>query len=580
LYYNKVKKSKEVFNLLILLFQNLINRVGLIMVLAMLVTKTKVFKKLVSKQSFDLKDKLTLILIFGTFGIIGTYTGIPIQGAIANSRVIGVFVGGLLGGPFVGFFSGLLAGGHRFLIDIGGFTAFSCGFSTFVEGIMAGFLKKRMDASENKIIFALISGIIAEILQMIIILTFSKPFYQAIELVKIIAMPMIITNSIGIALFIAIIDSAHKDLETAAAYQAQLALRIANKTLKYFRKGLNESTAYEAAKIIKNMTGVKAVAFTDTSKILAHVGIGEDHHLPGNPVKTNLTKKVIESGEYVIANYKEEIGCNEKSCKLKSAIIVPLKDEDKVIGTLKLYKDEENSMTKVETELALGLGLIFSTQIELGKIDYQAELLVKSELKALQAQINPHFLFNAINTIISLIRTEPDKARNLLLHLGNYFRNNLQQGGNEVDLFKEIENINSYLEIEKARFEDKLNVIYDIPEDIECTLPPLILQPIVENAVKHGILEKVEGGTVLIKALDLKWATELIVKDDGVGMSKKQLSSLFEQEDTSKIGLKNVNNRLKAKYGPKFGLKIESKPNRGTTVRMLIPKNKRGLKTG
>jgi len=295
---------------------------------------------------------------------------------------------------------------------------------------------------------------------------------------------------------------------------------------------------------------------------------------------TNLTRKVIENGEYVIANYKEEIGCNEKSCKLKSAIIVPLKDEDKVIGTLKLYKDEENSMTKVETELALGLGLIFSTQIELGKIDYQAELLVKSELKALQAQINPHFLFNAINTIISLIRTEPDKARNLLLHLGNYFRNNLQQDGNEVDLFKEIENINSYLEIEKARFKGKLNIVYDIPDNIECTLPPLILQPIVENAVKHGILEKVEGGTVLIKAVDLKWATELIVKDDGVGMSKKQLTSLLKQDNTSKIGIKNVNDRLKTKYGPKFGLRIESKPNRGTTVRMLIPKNTRGLRTG
>lgn len=550
------------------------------MVLAFLITKTKIFIKLVSKRRFTLRDKLILTVIFGIFGIIGTYTGIPIRGAIANARVIGVFVGGLLGGPFVGILSGLIAGGHRFLIDIGGFTAFSCGFSTFVEGIMAGFLKKKMDTCENKIIFVLIAGVIAEILQMIIILIFSKPFAAALELVKIIAIPMIVTNSIGIAIFIAIIESAHKDLETAAAYQAQLALKIANKTLKYFRKGLNETTAYEAAKIIKNMTGVKAVAFTDTEKILAHIGIGEDHHLNGNSVMTNLTKKVIKSGQYVIANSKEEIGCDEINCKLKSAIIVPLKEEDKVIGTLKLYKDEENSITKVETELALGLGLIFSTQIELGKIDYQAELLAKSELKALQAQINPHFLFNAINTIIYLIRTEPDKARNLLLHLGNYFRNNLQQGVNEVDLFKEIENINSYLEIEKARFKDKLNVIYDIPEDINCTLPPLILQPIVENAVKHGILEKVEGGTVLIRAVDLNWATELIVKDDGVGMSKEQLSSLFKENDIKKIGLKNVNDRLMTKYGAKYGLKIESKLNKGTTVKMLIPKRTRRLKTG
>src|SRR5690606_31491430 len=183
----------------------------------------------------------------------------------------------------------------------------------------------------------------------------------------------------------------------------------------------------------------------------------------GSPVKTSLTKKVIESGEFVIANRKEEIGCEHAGCKLKSAIIVPLKEDDRVIGTLKLYKDEENSMTPIEQELALGLGVIFSTQIELGKIDYQAELLAKAELKALQAQINPHFLFNALNTIISLIRTQPEDARKLLLHLGNYFRNNLQEFDSEVDFYKEIDNVKSYLEIEKARFKDKLNIIYDIP---------------------------------------------------------------------------------------------------------------------
>ncbi len=100
-----------------------------------------------------------------------------------------------------------------------------------------------------------------------------------------------------------------------------------------------------------------------------------------------------------------------------------------------------------------------------------------------------------MNTIISLTRTKPDEARKLLIHLSNYFRNNLQDnGGEEVKLYKEIETIKSYLEIEKARFGDKLEIIYDIPEDIECTLPPLLLQPIVENAVKHGIFEKVEGG--------------------------------------------------------------------------------------
>jgi len=567
-----------VFKLLPILFQNMISRVGLIMLVAFIMTRIESFRKLVAKQNICIKDKLLLAFIFGIYGIIGTYTGIPIRGAIANARVIGVFVGGLLGGPLVGTLSGLIAGGHRFLIDIGGFTAFSCGLSTFVEGIMAGFLKDKIDETENKFAFAFVAGIISEICQMIIILIFSKPFLEAWELVKIIGIPMIIANGLGIAVCISIIYSIFKDLETAEAYQAQLALKIANKTLLYFRKGLNQETAYEVANIIKNMTDFKAIALTDNEKILAHVGVGEDHHLSGSPVRTNLTKNVLKEGKYLIANNQDEIGCDVKNCKLKSAIILPLMEGDKVVGTLKLYKDKENAINKVESELALGLGHLFSTQIELSKIDYQSELLAKAELKALQSQINPHFLFNAINTIISLTRTKPEEARRLLIHLSNYFRNNLQESEQEVPLSREVETIKSYLEIEKARFGDKLNIIYRIPEGIDCTLPPLLLQPIVENAVKHGIFEKVEGGTVEIIALDHREETELIVRDDGVGIEEEVLDSLFNDEEKyGGIGIKNVDHRLKTKYGDEYGLIIDSQVGYGTTVKIRIPKETRRL---
>lgn len=566
-----------VFPLLMIMFQNLLSRVGLIMLLSFIMTRMKPFRRLVAKQNIDFRDKMLLAFIFGLYGIIGTYTGIPIRGAIANARVIGVFVGGLLGGPIVGTLSGLIAGGHRYLIDIGGFTAFSCSLSTFTEGIMAGFLKKGIDKTDNKMLFALVTGMVAEVWQMLIIITFSKPFSDALELVKIIGLPMIVANGLGIAVCISIIHSVIKDLERAEASQAQLALKIANKTLKYFRKGLNEKTALEVVKIIKNMTGVKAVAITDKEKILAHVGLGEEHHLAGSPIRTNLTKEVIQNGRCIIANSKEEIDCDNSKCELKSAIIIPLMEGDKVVGTLKMYKDQENSITQVESALALGLGQLFSTQLELSKIDYQSELLAKSELKALQAQINPHFLFNAINTIVSLIRTQPDNARRLLIHLSNYFRNNLQESNNEVDLYKELENIKSYLEIEKARFGDKLNIVFDIPDKIDCILPPLLLQPLVENAVKHGIFEKVDGGTVQIKAIDNGRETELIVEDDGIGMSEELLSSLLNDQVSTGIGLNNVNNRLKAMYGKEYGLIIESKIGQGTRVKMRIPKKERRL---
>ena len=561
------------FSLLVILLKNLSSRVGIILVLALFLSKVGLFRKLVSKRNINLQDKIFLSIIFGVIGIVGTYTGIHLQGAIVNSRVIGVFVGGLLGGPLVGFLSGLIAGGHRFLIDIGGFTALACSLSTLTEGIMAGVLKKKFENNPYKISFALIAGALAEVIQMIIILIVAKPFPAAIELVKIIGIPMIVANAIGIAVFIAITDGIFKEIENEAVYQAQLALKIADRTLAYFRKGFNEDTAKDTANIIKIMTNIEAVSFTDTEKILAHVGIGEDHHLPGSPIKTNLTRETLQSKKYIVANVKEEIGCDFQDCPLRSAIIVPIKEEDRVIGTLKLYKGEENSITKVETELALGLAQIFSTQIELSKIDYQRELLARSELKALQAQINPHFLFNAINTIVSLTRTKPNEARKLLLHLGNYFRKNFEQNIDEVDLYKEIEHINSYIEIEKARFGDKLEIEYQIQEDIECKLPPLILQPLVENAIKHGVLRKIEGGKVEIIARENGIGTELIVRDNGVGIPKDKLDSILEERGTKEgIGLKNVNERLKNKYGSEYGLKIESELNKGTIASMVIPK--------
>lgn len=559
--------------MLIILLNNLASRVGIILVLAFFLSKIGLFRKLVSKQNIDIVDKILLSLIFGVFGIIGTYTGIQIEGAIANSRVIGVFVGGLLGGPLVGVLSGIIAGGHRFLIDIGGFTALACAISTFSEGLMAGLLKKRIENSPYKILFALIAGFLAEVLQMIIILLFAKPYSDALKLVKIIGIPMILANGIGIAVFIAITESILKDIENEAAFQAKLAFEIANKTLIYFKKGFSEETALDTAKIIKNMTDISAVAFTDREKILTHVGVGEDHHLRGSFIKTNLTRKVLQEGEYVIANTNEEIDCEHLSCTLKSAIIVPIREEEKIIGTLKLYKDGKNAITKIETELALGLAQMFSTQIELSKIDKQRELLAKSELKALQAQINPHFLFNAINTIVSLTRTRPDEARRLLIHLGDFFRSNLHKDLEEVDLLTEIEHINSYVEIEKARFGDKLEIIYNIPDNIECKLPPLIIQPLVENAIKHGVLGKIEGGKVEIKAVDNGNSTKIQVIDNGIGIHENTLNSIVNNMGPKGcIGLKNVNDRLKNKYGEDYGLTIQSKENQGTNITIIIPK--------
>nr|WP_202710616.1 sensor histidine kinase [Sporosalibacterium faouarense] len=555
------------------IFTHLTNRVGTLIILALILSKVKIFRKLVLKRKITLFEKIILSFVFGGIGIIGTYSGIVINGALANSRVIGVLVGGLLGGPFVGIFSGIIAGIHRWGIDIGGFTSLACAISTIIEGTIAGLLSKRFSSSKSKWAFALYIGVIAEMIQMIIILIVARPFTDALLLVKVIALPMIITNSIGSSLFIGVTDSIFKEQDRNAAYQAQIALRIANKTLEYFKQGFNYETVEHAAKIIYEMTDVKAVAITNTKRILTHIGIGDDHHKPGDEIKTKITKDVISTGEHRVAYTKEDIDCDDNYCKLKSAIIVPLKEGNKVVGTLKLYKTTNDSITQVDLELALGLGSLFSTQIELSKVEYQKQLLAKSELKALQAQINPHFLFNAINTIVSFVRIDPNKARKLLLHLSDYFRKNLCFDTDEVHISKEIEHVNSYLEIERARFGNKLNVEICIPEGIDCYLPPLILQPIVENSIKHGIMNKIEGGIIKIIATEEDDKTKIVIDDNGIGIEEGKLKTILSKnKDDDSIGIINVNERLINKYGNDYGLKISSEIGKGTTVTMNIPK--------
>ncbi len=275
---------------------------------------------------------------------------------------------------------------------------------------------------------AWLAGFAGEIIQMLIILTFAKPFSEAVELVKIIAIPMITVNSMGVAIFMLIIKSAVEHQERVAAMQAKATLNITNLILPHLRQGLNENSAHKIAKIILDTLGVAAVAITDRKKILAHVGIGSDHHLCGAPLLTKATLNAIKTGEIQIANKREEIGCSNPKCRLSSAVIVPLKRRKEVIGTLKLYHERENSITSVNLEVARGLAHIFSTQLEIVELDTLARLKTEAELKSLQAQIHPHFIFNALNTIISLIRIEPAKARDLLLNLATFFKIQLEKG--------------------------------------------------------------------------------------------------------------------------------------------------------
>jgi len=550
------------------LLVDLAERLSIIVTIALLMTRSRKFRLFLHARLTQ-GETITLILIFGAFATAGTYFGIPIQGAFANSRAVGAVSAGLLGGPLIGLGAGLIAGLHRYLV-FGGFTGFACALSTTVEGLIGGLVFKYWRERSKSWLTGTLVGMGAEVCQMVIILIFSRPFNDAWQLVKTIAFPMIFVNGLGVGLFLIIIKTIFAEEERIAAVQAQKVLRIADLTLPFLRQGLTRDSAQRAAQTIYDITGVDAVALTDGDQVLAHVGIGADHHHEGLPIMTKATRKALATGMSVQAASEAEIDCIVPGCPLRSAVVVPLRQGGNIVGTLKIYRSQRGK-SPLDLELAEGLGKLFSTQLELAEVEQQKELRASAEIRALQAQIHPHFLFNALNTVVSLIRTHPENAREVLIFLGEFLRCNLRQGAAYHSVREEIEHVQAYLAVEMARFGSKLKVEINAEPSTEAVLlPPLVLQPLVENAVRHGILPKETGGTVRLDVQREQDHLQICVSDDGVGMSAFKLRRILDFSDSgSGVGLKNVHQRLIGLYG--HGLDIDSMAGHGTRVRFALP---------
>ncbi|WP_088015025.1 sensor histidine kinase [Gottfriedia acidiceleris] len=571
----------------------MLERVGILVILAFLLSRMKSFRQIIQNEhSFG--AKIILIIIFGAFGVISNFTGVHIyhesimsqswhfnvanNNAIANTRIMGVAIGGLIGGPVVGLGVGLIAGLHR--LTLGGFTAYACAISTIVAGVVTGLLRKRFGIQKNKSLWSVVSiGIIMECFQMGIILLIAKPFWAALHLVEVIALPMILINGFGTLIFILIIQNILQEEEKTRALQTSKALYIAEQTLPFFRQGLTPHSCNEVARIIFKLTKADAISITDHKSVLAHVGAGSDHHEPMNSLATKLTKKALEEGKIIIATSKDEIQCFHMNCPLKAAIVLPLKALNKTVGSLKLYYTDPSKLGKVEKELADGLSKLFSTQLELAEAELQRKLMKDAEIKALQAQMHPHFLFNSLNTISSLIRTDADQARKLLIHLSTFFRNNLQGARQTlVTLEKELEHVEAYLTIEQTRFPNKFLVEFKIEPHLRTVqIPPFTLQPLIENSIRHAF-SKEKKLKVSVQAYEFNNDMILITEDNGKGISPELLNTIGNETIQSKEGtgtaLWNIKKRIEEIYGEKEYFQIKSDQNTGTKVSIKIPLTK------
>jgi two-component system, LytTR family, sensor histidine kinase LytS len=339
------------------------------------------------------------------------------------------------------------------------------------------------------------------------------------------------------------------------------ALELLEATLPELRRGLTESAARTVAYELFEKLGYGAVAVTDTHEVLAFVGAGADHHGAGDTPMRPVYEAITRGGP-LLAPLGIRTECNHPACPLGAVAVVPLQLTDGPAGAIVAYATTGSPLHETAVETLSSLGTQLSAQLQLSELH-------TATTTALQAQMEPHFVFNALNTIASFIRTEPERARKLVLAFADHLRSRLARPGDFITLEEELRHVRSYLELEQARFGAQLEVRIDADQAaLGVRLPPLLVQPLVENAIKHGKTDRTLH--LIVRARVRRGRLRVTVRDDGRGIARDAIDRVLEQgvgEGTG-LGLANVNLRLLAHYGE--SVKLRSFPF-GTIVRLEVP---------
>ena len=357
------------------------------------------------------------------------------------------------------------------------------------------------------------------------------------------------------------------------AQQTNKTLSLASQTLVYMRGGLSAENCQEVCTILLPESQAMAVAMTDDKIVLGYAGAHAEAFPIGSPIHTPATHRVLASQTVEVFRRSEAFG-EQSSSLIPAGIVAPLIVRGVSVGTLKLYYESDNLIDETQRAIAEGLAQLLSTQLSIAELDRQVELATKAELQALQAQINPHFLFNTINTIASLIRTDPTRARSLLREFAVFYRQTLENSSDLIPLEREMQQTLRYFAFEEARFgAERVRLEADIDDFGDLRVPSFIIQPIVENSVNHAMPAE---GQLHIEISVEESGDDVIIKvsDDGVGMSEAQACKLLQNASASEkgtgIALKNVDARLHAVFGPGSGVSVKSQVGKGTQVTLLL----------
>jgi len=343
-------------------------------------------------------------------------------------------------------------------------------------------------------------------------------------------------------------------------------LHTATVAVSALRGGLTAAGAASAAPALRRLLGTPAVALADRKSLLAYDG--SDRH---RDALARCLQDVVDSGR-TKPLAAADLKCNHPDeCPVHAGVAVPIAVDGSVVGAIAAL----GPMVSADLIRAAGeVARFVSTHLALAELDASRTRTVQAQLNFLRAQISPHFVYNALTAIESFVRSDPDRARDLLLGFAEFTRSTFREHSQYVTLAEELHLVESYLELERARFGDRLAVILRVaPETLSVRVPSLVLQPLVENAIRHG-LERCAGNSLLtIVAADGGHEAVVTVEDDGAGADPQHLHDILSgRRVTDSVGLRNVDERLRATFGSDHGLTIETGIGAGTKVTMHLPK--------
>jgi len=341
------------------------------------------------------------------------------------------------------------------------------------------------------------------------------------------------------------------------------------------REGLSHNSAAFALPYLRQLLDTCALTMTDNrGQTLAWDGDADQHE----PDVRSLADQVISTGRQQVLSHTAII-CDHPDCVVRGIVVVPLETDGAIVGTLAALTT--STAGPVLLRATAEVARYVSSQLELAELDESRARLNRAEVRALRAQISPHFVYNALTTIASFIRTDPVRARELLIEFADFTRYSFRTAGEYTTLSDELTNIERYIRLEKARFGNRLNIKLQIaPEVLTVVLPFLALQPLVENAVRHGLASKPNGGTITITAENAGAECVIIVEDDGIGMDPARLTDDLDDAHQSgaHVGLGNVDDRMRSTFGDDFGLVVDTAPGAGMKITLRVPKFRAGIR--